>query len=200
MLVIADTSPLHYLVLIEQTDILPALFGHVIIPPVVAEELQRARTPAQVRAWMASPPAWLDMRPPQQPLVTTTLRLGACERETLSLAQELHADLVLLDDLEAREEAERLALAVMGTLRVLELASERGLLDFCRHHEVGGDLFSYACSTGAGYACPRCGQEKADVARMQTQSGMLALQGKDGRAYQDSAIYRAYLSRRRSRD
>jgi len=28
MLVIADTSPLHYLVLIEQTDILPALFGH----------------------------------------------------------------------------------------------------------------------------------------------------------------------------
>ena len=113
MLVIADTSPLHYLVLIEQTDILPALFGHVIIPPVVA-----------------SPPAWLDMRPPQQPLVTTTLRLGAGEREALSLAQELHADLLLLDDLEAREEAERLALAVMGTLRVLELASERGLLDF----------------------------------------------------------------------
>ena len=74
MLVIADTSPLHYLVLIEQTDILPALFGHVIIPPVVAEELQRPRTPAPVRAWMASPPAWLDMRPPQQPLVTTTLR------------------------------------------------------------------------------------------------------------------------------
>ena len=47
-----------------------------------------------------------------------------------SLAQELHADLVLLDDLEAREEAKRHALAVMGTLRVLELASERSLLDF----------------------------------------------------------------------
>jgi len=36
---------------------------------------------------------------------------------------------VLLDDLEAREEAGRLGLAVMGTLRVLELAAERGLLD-----------------------------------------------------------------------
>ena len=130
MLVIADTSPLHYLVLIEQTDILPSLFGHVIIPPVVAEELQRPRTPTPVRAWMASPPAWLEMRAPQQPLVMTTMRLGAGEREALSLAQELHADLVLLDDLEAREEAERRALAVMGTLRVLELASERGLLDF----------------------------------------------------------------------
>jgi predicted nucleic acid-binding protein len=130
MLVIADSSPLHYLVLIEQTAILPSLFGRVIIPPVVAEELQRPRTPEPVRAWMASPPAWLDMRAPQQPLVTTTLRLGAGEREALSLAQELHADLLLVDDLEAREEAERRALAVMGTLRVLELASERGLLDF----------------------------------------------------------------------
>jgi predicted nucleic acid-binding protein len=36
----------------------------------------------------------------------------------------------LVDDLEAREEAEHRALAVMGTLRVLELASERGWLDF----------------------------------------------------------------------
>jgi len=130
MLVIADSSPLHYLVLIEHTDVLPSLFGRVIIPPVVAEELQRPRTPAPVRAWMASPPAWLEIRLPHQPLVTTTLRIGAGEREALSLAQELHADLVLLDDLEARDEAERHALAVMGTLRVLELASERDLLDF----------------------------------------------------------------------
>ena len=130
MLVMADTSPLHYLVLIEHTAIMPSLFGRVIIPPAVAEELQRPRTPTLVRAWMASPPAWLEMRPPQQPLVTTTLRLGAGEREALSLARELQADLVLLDDLEAREEAERHALAVMGTLRALELAAERGLLDF----------------------------------------------------------------------
>lgn len=130
MLVIADTSPLHYLVLIEHTAILPTLFGRVLIPPVVAEELQRPRTPEPVRAWMAVPPAWLEIRPPRPPLLTTVLRLGAGEREALSLAQELHADLLLLDDLEAREEAERHAFAVMGTLRVLELASERGLLDF----------------------------------------------------------------------
>ena len=130
MLVIADTSPLHYLVLIEHTAVLPSLFGRVVIPPVVAVELQRPRTPTPVRSWMASPPAWLEIRPPRQPLVTTTLRLGAGEREALSLAQELRADLVLLDDLEAREEAARHALAVMGTLRVLELASEHGLLDF----------------------------------------------------------------------
>jgi predicted nucleic acid-binding protein len=129
MLVIADASPLHYLVLIEHAAILPTLFGRVIIPPAVAGELQHPRRPAPVRAWIVMPPAWLEMRPPPE-LVTTTLRLGAGERETLSLAQDLHADLLLLDDLDAREEAARHAFAVMGTLRVLELAAERELLDF----------------------------------------------------------------------
>jgi predicted nucleic acid-binding protein len=130
MLVIADTSPLHYLVLIEHTAILPALFERILIPSAVAEELQRSRTPVLVRAWMASPPAWLEIRPPHPPLVPTALRLGAGEQEALSLAQELHADLLLLDDLEARAEAERHGLAAMGTLRVLELAAERGLINF----------------------------------------------------------------------
>ena len=57
MLVIADTSPLHYLVLIEHPAILPTLFERILIPLAVAEELQRHRTPVPVRAWMASPPA-----------------------------------------------------------------------------------------------------------------------------------------------
>jgi predicted nucleic acid-binding protein len=143
MLVIADTSPLHYLVLIEHTAILPTLFDHVLVPPAVAEELQRPRTPAAVRAWMEFPPAWLAIRSPRESIVSTALRLGAGEREALSLAQELHADLVLLDDLEARVEAERCGLAVMGTLRVLELAAERGLLDFPDSPGFSGKISSY---------------------------------------------------------
>ncbi|SRR6266545_4740419 len=100
MLVITDTSPLHYLVLIDHPAILPALFGRVLIPPAVAEELQRPHTPAPVRAWMGSPPAWLAVRTSCQPLVTTVLPLGAGEREAISLAQDLCADLLLMDDLE----------------------------------------------------------------------------------------------------
>jgi predicted nucleic acid-binding protein len=130
MLVIANTSPLHYLVLIDHAEILPALFGQVLIPPAVAEELQRSRTPAPVRTWMASPPAWLERRTLRRPLVATTLVLGAGEQEAISLGQELQADLLLIDDLEGREEAEHQGLTIMGTLRALELAAERGLLDF----------------------------------------------------------------------
>jgi predicted nucleic acid-binding protein len=70
MLVIADTSPLRYLVLIDYPMILPALFGRVLIPPAVAVELQRPRTPAPVRAWMASSPPWRARRTGQNDLFT----------------------------------------------------------------------------------------------------------------------------------
>jgi predicted nucleic acid-binding protein len=130
MLVIADTSPLHYLVLIDHPEVLPILFGLVLIPPAVTEELQRPRTPAPVRTWIVSPPEWLEVHTPRQPLTTPTLPLGAGEREVISLAQEIRADLLLMDDLDGREEAEHHGFAVMGTLRVLELAAERGLIDF----------------------------------------------------------------------
>jgi hypothetical protein len=49
-------------------------------------------------------------------IVSTALRLGAGEREALSLAQELHADLVLLDDLGARVEAERCGVGGITTM------------------------------------------------------------------------------------
>ena len=73
MIVVADASPLHYLVLIDQIAVLPPLYGQVIIPSVVCEELQRPQTPEVVRLWMAHPPPWLDSRPPQaetQPLLS----------------------------------------------------------------------------------------------------------------------------------
>jgi len=44
MIVIADTTPLNYLILIHQADLLPQLFGRVLIPPAVFEELQQPET------------------------------------------------------------------------------------------------------------------------------------------------------------
>jgi predicted nucleic acid-binding protein len=42
----------------------------------------------------------------------------------------VRADLLLMDDLAGRDAAERRDFAVMGTLRVLELAAERAILNF----------------------------------------------------------------------
>src|SRR5215469_13718543 len=53
--IIADTTPLNYLVLIKAVEILPKLYGGVLIPPAVKAELAHSNTPEQVRAWVAQP-------------------------------------------------------------------------------------------------------------------------------------------------
>ena len=129
MLVIADTTPLRYLVTLGQDGLLPVLFGQIIIPPAVADELRHPKAPAAARAWIAAPPPGLQIRPTSLQQDAALLRRDTGEREALLLAQELRADLVLADDREARAEAARRALNAMGTLRVLELAAERNLVD-----------------------------------------------------------------------
>ncbi len=60
MIVVADTSPINYLVLIGHIEILPQLYVRILIPPAVWKELRDAQTPSSVRAWAAQVPAWLE--------------------------------------------------------------------------------------------------------------------------------------------
>ena len=81
MLVVADTSPLNYLVIIHHETLLPALYTRVVIPPAVYRELLRSETPEVVRQWLAHPPAWLTIQPPQHSLGAEAFpKLGAGER------------------------------------------------------------------------------------------------------------------------
>ena len=58
-LVVADTTPLNYLVLIGRVEILGSLFVEVLVPRAVWQELHHPRTPAAVSRWEQTPPAWL---------------------------------------------------------------------------------------------------------------------------------------------
>jgi predicted nucleic acid-binding protein len=49
-------------VVIEHDHLLPKLYGRVLIPPAVAEELNHESTPKVVRVWLAGPPSWLEIR------------------------------------------------------------------------------------------------------------------------------------------
>jgi Predicted nucleic acid-binding protein, contains PIN domain len=62
MLVVADTTPINYLVLIAQIDILASLYAQVVIPSAVAPELRHPKAPDVVRAWIAGPPSWCTIR------------------------------------------------------------------------------------------------------------------------------------------
>lgn len=62
MIVVADTSPINYLLLIKEIDILPKMYGTVVIPRAVQEELLRPVAPEIVRAWIGGAPAWLEIQ------------------------------------------------------------------------------------------------------------------------------------------
>ena len=127
MLIIADTSPLSYLILIQAIDVLPRLYGQIIIPPEVFDELQSSAGPAAVREWATSPPTWLEVRAAK--LIDTTLRLGAGERAAISLAGELKADRLLIDDQKGRAAALQRGIPIAGTVAVLRDAALAGLID-----------------------------------------------------------------------
>lgn len=97
MLVVADNTPLRYLILLGYVDILPALYGRILIPQAVLRELQHPRTPAPVRAYLAQPPAWLEIVPTTGTADAVLAELDAGERDAILLAQECHADLLLID-------------------------------------------------------------------------------------------------------
>jgi predicted nucleic acid-binding protein len=63
MIVVADSGPLHYLILLEQIELLRRFYGQVLVPEPVASELSAAGVPAVVREWITKPPTWVDVRP-----------------------------------------------------------------------------------------------------------------------------------------
>jgi predicted nucleic acid-binding protein len=133
------------LVLIGQSEVLPALFDKVIIPSFVRDELDRAQTPAAVRNWIQSPPAWLELHQHLEgPFDDALGNLDEGERAALALAASLGADLVLLDDRQGVRVARKKGFRVIGTLRVLQLAAQRGLLDLADAFErIKGTNFRY---------------------------------------------------------
>ncbi len=128
-IIISDTTPLRYLIEIEEVHVLERLFGKIIIPEKVAEELQRPKTPQKVKDWMQARPAWLEVRQADLSLFTPQKKIGDGEREAFALALELKADAVLLDDEGAEVEARRLNIPTIRLFAILETAAEGKLLD-----------------------------------------------------------------------
>jgi predicted nucleic acid-binding protein len=137
-LVIADTGPINYLILIGHVDLLPRMFERVALPKAVEAELSSLRAPLAVQRWIASPPAWLEIHD------TTGLPLvsGLDDGETaaIALAEFLHAELLLMDERDGCRVANRRGLRVTGTLGLLDLAAEHGLVDFSAAIEKLGDI------------------------------------------------------------
>ncbi len=129
--VISDTSPIRYLILIGEIEILPKLYRYIFVPHAVLEELNHPRAPDAVRDWVAHIPSWVEaLRPNDEVPASFLPGLDRGERHALKLAMETNADLLLADDNAAVHEAQRLGLKVSRTISLLGDAAEAGLLDF----------------------------------------------------------------------
>lgn len=129
MIVVSDTSPICYLLLINQIEVLPALYKVVIIPQIVADELGASESPPIVKSWIAQPPPWLEIQPTELPQTIELERLDPGERDAILLAEHLKADLVILDDKPARQIAVERGLKIIGLLGIMKDAAKAGLLD-----------------------------------------------------------------------
>jgi uncharacterized protein len=127
--IILNSSPvLHLAAGLGGLDIVPSLYGPVVVPAEVVSELESGAAlddaAVQVRRT-----AGIDIRSPSSgisPLLTGELDLG--ESAVIALALELPGSTVILDDLKARRVARRSGIPMTGSLGVLLHAKRRGKL------------------------------------------------------------------------
>lgn len=130
MIVVADSSPLHYLILLEQTELLHRLYERVLVPDAVVAELRAEASPRKVSEWVSSPPSWLRVvEVSAEDIVSVTDELDFGERAAITLAELTRAELLLIDETAGRAEARRRGLRVTGTLGVLRTGADAGFVD-----------------------------------------------------------------------
>jgi len=123
MLVVADSSPLIALINIGHIEILPQLFGTVIIPPTVGAEPRNAKRPQLIRSFMGRLPSWLIERAPKT--IESFPLLDAGEVAAISLPLEMKADFLLVDESLGRRTAASRGIHIAGTIGIIEHAADR---------------------------------------------------------------------------
>ncbi|HMD08271.1 MAG TPA: hypothetical protein VKH63_12095 [Candidatus Acidoferrum sp.] len=131
MIVVADTSPLNYLLQINCESTLPALYERIIVPSAVLAELAHPDTPAVVSSWLLHLPEWIDIRQAAFRADPSLALLDPGEREAIQLAQEHHAALLLIDERSATVFSDgRRAWHLAGSIRHREIGFRIGAGSF----------------------------------------------------------------------
>jgi predicted nucleic acid-binding protein len=127
--VVADTSPLNYLVQINCDFLLPSLYRCVVAPPPVVAELSHDNAPLSVTSWASQLPEGLEVLSIMTPPDAKLCRLDPGERDAIQLALELHASAVPIDEVKGRQEARSRGLSIIGTLGILLEGQQADLVD-----------------------------------------------------------------------
>lgn len=130
MIVISDTSAITNLIRIGRLDLLEQMYGEILIPDAVLQELKAVEGHEEVLNGCN----WISSRAPSDRKLITRLRknLDLGESEAIALAIETEADYLVIDEQKGRNVANHLGILVIGLLGVLVNAKEAGLIPAVR--------------------------------------------------------------------
>ena len=130
MIVVSNAGPLIALARIHRLDILPALYGEIHVPSAVWEEIVEAGHETRAGTTELGSAKWIRRENIKDAIAVEVLgeRLDAGESESIVLGLELRADVLLIDEERGRRIAVARGLNVIGTLGMLVLARQRGLV------------------------------------------------------------------------
>ena len=124
MIVISDTTALTNLLKIDRVVLLKDVFGEILIPKAVEEELRKVEHHEKFLASCN----WIRVAEPENRLEVTLLLavLGRGEAEAIILAKERQADFLIMDELKGRNKAKSYGLKIIGLLGILIEAKRTG--------------------------------------------------------------------------
>ncbi len=130
MIIVSDSSPLINLACINKLHLLPELFNEVIIPHSVYQEIVEFGE-GQPGSDAVKNSSWISVRNCNQLDQLNEFRkeLDIGEAEALTLAIELNADILLIDEFKGRAIARKNKIHVLGLLGILLEAKKRNLIN-----------------------------------------------------------------------
>jgi len=126
MLVVSDTSAITNLISVKQTELLFQLFGSIIIPQTVYDELseyERQKEYLDKANWII-----VKAITGTEKLKKFQLVLDAGEAEAIILALEMKASLLIIEEKKGRKVAEEAGLKIIGLIGTLVLSKRKGLI------------------------------------------------------------------------
>jgi predicted nucleic acid-binding protein len=128
--VVVNTTPLIALSHVGHMDILRKMYGEILIPEAVYRELS-AKPESICKVAVDNSRDWILVKEIQNQMAKSMYKtqLHEGEVEVMILAKEIGADIVIIDDANAKKHAKYLELPVTGTLGVLIKAKQNGYID-----------------------------------------------------------------------
>ena len=144
MKIIADSSPLISLAILERRNLLLELYSDIYVPQAVFNEIAKPSKPHALILTEFCQDRVIDVKN-QMAVAMLINDVDVGEAEAIVLALEIGVMDILIDDAKGRRAAKLKGLQAIGTIGVLLRAKQRGLITLMRNHiRIGQKLYTQA--------------------------------------------------------